>query len=164
MTSPRDARRAYGLLKVRQKQISQALDHIAVYVDQDPGDRNSAKLGEARLGTVFKTDPEAKAKVADRDAFTKWVAASHSTEIVEAVRSSYETALLDAITRRGDVVDENGEVVPGVGFAAATPQQRFIPADAAEELLAVLEPGDLPEIEGVDLAGLLGLPARGDEQ
>jgi hypothetical protein len=163
MTSPRDARRAYALLKVKQKQISNALDEIAVYVDQDPGDRNSAKLGEAKLGTVFMTAPEAKARVADRDAFTKWVSATRQTEIVEAVRASYETALLGDITKRGDVVDENGEVVPGVEFSSATPQQRFIPADGAEDLLTVIEPRDLPEIEGIDLAGLLGIPAGGEE-
>lgn len=157
MTAPRDARRAYALLKLRQRQISRALDEIAVYVDQDPGDRNSAKLGEAKIGTVFMTNPEPKATVTDRDAFTKWVAASHPTEIVEAVRVSYEAALLAEITQRGEFVDENGEVVPGVAFSTPTPQQRFTAATDAEDLLSVIDEGDLPEIEGIDLAGLLGI-------
>jgi hypothetical protein len=162
MTSPREARRAYALLKVRQKQISRALDHIAVYVDQDPGDRNSAKLGEAKLGTVFMTNPEPKAIVTDRDAFTKWVAKNKPTEIVEAVRASYETALLNDLTAKGEVVDEHGEVVPGVAFSSPTPQQRFTATADAEDLLSVVDPEDLPEVEGIDLAGLLGI--RGGER
>jgi hypothetical protein len=54
-------------------------------------------------------------------------------------------------------VDANGEEVPGVEFRlASSPYQRFDAAENADELIALVEPKDLPEIDGIDLVSILG--------
>lgn len=165
MTAPsaRDARKAFALLKIRISQLSKALKKIEPYIDQEPGDKNTAKLGEARLGSVQKTDPEIKATVTDPALFAKWVKAHRPDQIEDAVNATFQTALLKDMTAKSTLVDFNGEEVQGVGFATEAPQQRFYPAEGAAELLDVLEPEDLPGIDGIDLAGLLGVRRGGGE-
>lgn len=155
--SSRDARLAYALLKLQQRRISAALKTFEPLLDQEPGDKNTARLGEARLGKVAKTDPEEKPVVSDRDAFTKHVAALWPTEVeqVEQVRPAFERKLLGEMQARGCAVDENGEVIPGVRFESSTPQQRFYPEDDADDLLGVVDLADLPEVDGLDWRGLL---------
>jgi hypothetical protein len=163
--SPREARLAFALLKLRQSQIAAALKKVTPFVDQEPGDRAAAKLGAARLGRVAMTEPDIKALVTDRDAFTKFVQAEHPGEVetVVQVRPAYESKLLGEITARGAAVDEDGQAVPGVTFGyGSSPQQRFYPDEGAEALLAVVDPSDLPRLEGVDLAGILGVRDAGE--
>jgi hypothetical protein len=158
--TPREARTVYALLKIRQAQIAGALKHVQPFVEQEPGDRNAAMLGRARLGQVSLTEPKITAQVTDREAFLKYVTEARPTEVetVTVVRPAYETALLAELTQRGAIVDRDGMEVSGVEFrAASTPSQRFEAADNAAELLAVVEPRDLPEIDGIDLAALLGV-------
>ncbi len=158
--TPREARMLFGLLKVREAQIRAVLKHVALFVEQEPGDRNAAMLGRAKLGSVILTEPKITAQVTDRDLFIKHVAEHRPTEVeqVTVVRPAYETALLAEMTQRGALVDRDGQEVPGVTLRpASTPSQRWEPADNAAELLACVEPHDLPEVEGVDLAGILGV-------
>lgn len=155
--SPRDARLAFALLKLQQRRISAALKTFEPFIDQEPGDKNTTRLGEAKLGKVAKTEPVDKPVVSDRDAFTKHVAALCPTEVetVEQVRPAYERKLLTDMAAKGCAVDDNGEVVPGVRFESSTPQQRFYPEPDAEDLLTVIDAGDLPEVDGLDWRQLL---------
>lgn len=167
MTSPRDARLAWALLQIKKlqlveesKRLSKALKVIEPSLDQEPGDKNTAKLGEAKLGKIAKTEPTTVAVVNDVEAFVEFVAITAPTEIeeIKQVRPAYREKLLAELSERGSTIDSNGQDVPGIGFAlTSTPYQRFYPEEGAAELLTVLEPGDLPEIKGVDLAGLLGI-------
>ncbi len=157
--TPTQARLAFALLKIRKAQIDRALNRVTPFIDQEPGDKNAAKLGAARLGKVAMTEPEVKPIVVDRAAFTAWVEQHAATEVerVPTVRSSYESKLLDEIAKRGAAVDPNGEEIPGVTLGyGSSPQQRFYADENAENLLSVVEAKDLPEIDGIDLAGLLG--------
>ncbi|TYK45219.1 hypothetical protein [Actinomadura decatromicini] len=163
--SPREARLAFALLKLQQRRLAAALKRFEPFIDQEPGDKNTARLGEARLGKVAKTEPVEKPVVADRDAFTKHVAALWSTEVeqVEQVRPAFERKLLGEMQARGCAVDENGEVVPGIRFETSTPQQRFYPEDGAEDLLTVIDAEDLPTVDGVDWRQLLPVrPVAGE--
>lgn len=174
MTSPRDARRAWALLQLKKaeyaeksKVIGKALKAIEPDLDQEPGDKNTAKLGEARLGKVALTEPDTVAVVKDLGAFTEFVAITAPTEIeeIKQVRGAYREKLLAELSASRSTIDSNGQDVPGVGFAlTSTPAHRFYAEKDAADLLSVVEPGDLPEIEGVDLAGLLGLPAGGEQK
>lgn len=163
MMTARDARLAYALLKIRQAQISKALAKIQPYTEQEPGDRNAARLGEARLGFVQTTDPEAHAAVTDIDLFTKWVQAKRPDEIVPSVRESFKNAVLKELDGKGALVDWDGEEVPGVAFASSTPAQRFQAAPDAAELAATATAEDLPFVDGVDLASLLGISREDGE-
>lgn len=157
MTSAKDARLAYALLKIRASQISKALKAIEPLLDQEPGDRNAANLGHARLGFVQKTDPETRAIITDPDLFLKWVKENRPDQINEVVNATYQVALLKDMTALGAAVDSNGVEVPGVTFGSETPSQRFYPAQGADDLLDVLERADLPAIDGVDLPRILGV-------
>lgn len=150
--TPREARMVYGLLKIREAQVKAALKRVQPFTDQDPGDRNAAKLGAAVLGRVVMTEPKAAAVIRDMAALIDHVKATAPTEIEtrEEVRPAYLTKLLAEVM-------ETGELVPGVDIAAASsPYQRFEAADNAADLLAVVEPGDLPELDDIDLAAILG--------
>ncbi|MGI5286589.1 hypothetical protein ACQEVF_25075 [Nonomuraea polychroma] len=170
--TPREARTIWALLKIRETQIKTqlkaALTYAARFIDQDPGDKNAAKLGAAKLGKVGMTEPSITAQVTDPEAFLKYVTEARPTEVetVTQVRPAYEKALLAELTQRGAAVDRDGTEVPGIEFRpASTPYQTFDAADNAAELLAVVEPEDLPEIDGIDLAAILGVrPATSDGQ
>lgn len=160
---PKDARKAFALLKIRAAQISKALKTVEPYLDQEPGDKNTAKLGRARLGSVQKTDPQTRAIVSDAVLLLKWVKENRPDQIDEVVNATFQVALLKDMTDKQALVDVNGEEVPGLMFGAEAPAQRFYPAEDAATLLDVLDPEDLPAIDGIDLPQLLGLRARGGE-
>jgi hypothetical protein len=162
--TPKEARLVFALLKMRASQISAALKQVTPFIEQEPGDKNAAKLGAATLGKVAMTEPEVRAQVTDREKFTAWVAETAPSEVeqVPTVRTAYEQKLLEGAFKRGAAVDEHGQEIPGVSFGyGSTPQQRFYANDGADIFLAEVTPRDLPEIEGVDLAGLLGVREGG---
>ncbi|MFD9950849.1 hypothetical protein ACFWYW_19705 [Nonomuraea sp. NPDC059023] len=162
--TPKEARLVFALLKMRASQIRAVLDLVTPFIEQEPGDRNAAKLGSATLGKVTKTEPEVKAIVTDREKFTAWVAETAASEVehVPTVRAAYEMKLLEQALAAGAPVDANGQEMPGVTLGyGSTPQQRFYADEGADRLFAVVEPKDLPEIEGVDLAALLGVSRDG---
>ncbi|MEU6725584.1 hypothetical protein ABZ917_17905 [Nonomuraea wenchangensis] len=163
--TPKDARLVFALLKIRQSQISAALKHVTPFIEQEPGDKNAAKLGAARLGKVAMTEPEVKAIVVDRDKFVAWVQETAPTEVedVPTVRTAYEMKLLAEALANGAPVDAAGQEIPGVEIGyGSSPSQRFYADDGAERLLEVLEEKDLPEIDGLDLAAVLGVQRSAD--
>lgn len=168
--TPREARTLWGLLKIRETQfktqLKAALTYAARFIDQDPGDKNSAKLGAARLGKVVLTEPEVRAIVTDRAAFIEWVQEVAPTEVehIPTVRPAYETKVLEQALANGAPVDKEGREIPGVTIGqGSTPQQRFYADEGAERLLAAVEEKDLPEIDGVDLAAIFGIRRSASE-
>src|SRR5438309_863360 len=111
MTAPKDARLAFALLKVRSSEISKALKAIEPYLDQEPGDKNTAKLGHARVGSVQRTDPQTRAVVSDPALLLKWVKENRPDQIDEVVNATYQVALLKDMTDKKALVDFNGEEV-----------------------------------------------------
>ncbi|MET8985929.1 hypothetical protein ABZW49_10810 [Nonomuraea wenchangensis] len=164
--TPKDARLVFALLKIRQLQISAALKHVTPFIEQEPGDKNAAKLGAARLGRVAMTEPEVKATVTDREKFVAWVQETAPTEVedVPTVRPAYEMKLLEEALANGAPVDAAGQEIPGVAIGyGSSPSQRFYADDGAERLLEVLDAKDLPEIDGIDLAAVLGVRKAGEQ-
>lgn len=156
--SPREARVAFALLKLRQAQLNNALRAVEPHLDQEPGDRNTAKLGAATLGAVSMTNPAAKATVVDPALFTKFVVGTRPDAVEQTPNETFVRALLQEMDRTGQLCDWDGQEVPGVAFVIPKdPYRRFVADADATELLDVVEPGDLPEVPGVDLAGLLGV-------
>lgn len=158
--TPKEARLVFALLKIRASQISAALKQVTPFIEQEPGDKNAAKLGAARLGKVAMTEPEVKPQVTDREKFVAYVQEIAPTEVeqIPTVRAAYQAKVLETVARMGGPVDENGQEIPGVVLGYGTsPQQRFYPDDGADSLLAVVEEKDLPDLGDIDLAGLLGI-------
>ncbi|GAA2861038.1 hypothetical protein [Nonomuraea rubra] len=163
--TPKDARMVFALLKMRQSQISAALKYVTPFIEQEPGDKNAAKLGAARLGKVAMTEPEPKAIVTDRDKFVAFVQETAPTEVehIPTVRTAYEVKVLEEALKNGAPVDKEGREIPGVEIGlGATPSQRFYADDGAERFLDVVEEKDLPQIDGIDLAGMLGVRRGGE--
>lgn len=158
--TPKEARLVFALLKMRSAQIAAALKVVTPFVEQQPGDKNAAMLGAARLGKVAMTEPEVRAIVTDREKFVAWVAEIAPTEVesIPTVRTAYEMKVLGEALANGAPVDEQGREVPGVTIGyGASPSQRFYADDGAESLLSAVEAKDLPELDGIDLAALLGV-------
>jgi hypothetical protein len=158
--TPKEARLVFALLKMRSSQISAALKLVTPFIEQEPGDKNAAMLGAARLGKVAKSEPEVKAIVTDRGKFVAHVEETAPTEVehVPTVRTAYEMKLLEEALANGAPVDKEGREIPGVEIGYGTsPQQRFYADDGADGLLAVVEEKDLPQLDGIDLAELLGV-------
>ncbi|MFG1683578.1 hypothetical protein ACGFNP_25640 [Nonomuraea sp. NPDC049269] len=158
--TPKEARLVFALLKMRASQISAALKQVTLFIEQEPGDKNAAKLGAARLGKVAMTEPEVKPQVTDREKFVAWVQETAPTEVeqVPTVRAAYQTKVLETVARMGGPVDEHGQEIPGVALGyGSSPRQCFYPDDGADSLLAVVEEKDLPDLGDIDLAGLLGI-------
>ncbi|TMS00119.1 hypothetical protein [Nonomuraea basaltis] len=158
--TPKEARLVFALLKMRASQISAALKQVTPFIEQEPGDKNAALLGAARLGKVAMTEPEVKAIVNDREKFVAFVQETAPTEVehIPTVRTAYEMKLLEQALRNGAPVDADGQEIPGVEIGyGASPQQRFYADEGADRLLAVVEPKDLPELDGIDLTELLGV-------
>ncbi|HEY9370988.1 hypothetical protein [Streptomyces sp.] len=165
--TPKDARLVFALLKMRQAQISAAVKYVQPFTEQEPGDKNAAKLGAARLGKVAMTEPEVKAIVVDREKFAAWVQETAPTEVehIPTVRAAYEMRLLAEALAAGAPVDANGQEIPGVELGpGASPSQRFYPDEGAERFLDVVEAADLPDIDGIDLAALLGIRRAADSE
>ncbi|MFI7642430.1 hypothetical protein [Nonomuraea sp. NPDC049400] len=164
--TPKEARLVFALLKMRASQISAALKLVTPFIEQEPGDKNAAMLGAARLGKVAKSEPEVKAIVTDRDKFVAFVQETAPTEVEHAptVRTAYEMKLLETALKAGAPVDEHGQEIPGVEIGyGSSPRQNFYADDGAERLLGVVEEKDLPQIDGIDLAGLLGVRKDGSQ-
>lgn len=97
----------------------------------DRGDRKAGKAGEAKIGTVTLTDPEAAYRVTDGAAFREWVKATRPDEVVvvESVNAAFEKAIL----AQGH---HEGEVVPGVELVTGPAVVQVRPAPDAVEAIA----------------------------
>jgi hypothetical protein len=80
----------------------------------EPGDGVSARLNGVVIGKATMAAGRQKLTVTDERAFVEWVRRNHPTEIVESVNPAYMKVLEAAAKNLGAVVDDQGEVVPGV--------------------------------------------------
>lgn len=107
------------MVNARMKQVKAELEE---QLDETGVTRLDAVLPDGtKVATISKTQPKAAAQVVDGPAFLAWVRehSPHNVMTVEQVRTAYQTALLEEMTKSGafEVVDEStGEVlkVPGV--------------------------------------------------
>jgi hypothetical protein len=105
--------------------------------------------------------------VVDDQAFLKWVAAEHPTEIVEAVRESFRRAVLKRLEIVGDeVVDkQGGQVVPWASVRpAAEKPSNFTVTFVGDGRQAVEQAWLDGTINLLDFTAPPTLPAGGEEQ
>ena len=88
----------------------------------DPGDRKVAALDDAtKVGVVSFANGRTSARVTDERALLRWVRDNRPDEIVDMIRGSFLSWLLEDARKRGAAVDANGEVIPGVTVTASEP-------------------------------------------
>jgi hypothetical protein len=113
---------AFGLLQDRLKEAATVnntdLKHAMV-----EGDRKTVRVpmgGQSvKVGSVTFTEGSGGtpvASVSDADALTKWVESNRPDAIVKtiSVAAWFVAELLTAAERKGDAVDEHGELIPGI--------------------------------------------------
>lgn len=86
----------------------------AELAELEPGDGISARLNGVAIGKATMTAGRQKLTVTDELALVEWVRRNHPTEIVESVNPAYLKVLEASGKALGAVIDDQGEVVPGV--------------------------------------------------
>ena len=137
MTTAREAALTAAAVKALQDGIrdARAVADAAVMAALDPGDRKNAVLPDGtKVGTVSVSNQgEPVWRVTDPDAFLRWVKEHRPTAIVEAVRSSDQKSILDAIPDTGELPDGVDLVdgkAPYVSVGKQTDEQRAAIAKA----------------------------------
>ncbi|KLO25923.1 hypothetical protein ABW16_21410 [Mycolicibacter heraklionensis] len=87
----------------------------------EPGDGISARINGVAVGKATMTAGRQKLTVTDSQALVDWVRRNHPTEIVESVNPAYMKALEATAKSLGAVIDDQGEVVPGVEVTVGEP-------------------------------------------
>lgn len=99
-------------------------------------EQGSAQTWRFDIGTWSQGVSKPKAVVAEPRAFMAWVKERYPSEVVEAVNSAFQGALLERLSLVGELVMDpsTGEVVPGLGVRpGGKPQSlRFLPAGDAQ--------------------------------
>jgi hypothetical protein len=86
-------------------------------------DSSKVKIDDQTIGKVSLVEPRPSPVVFDENAFFKWVAENHESEVVMNVRDSFKKYILDNVIREGDeaVLRTTGEIVPGILFQLRSP-------------------------------------------
>lgn len=149
--SVRDIARDLAVLKVLSERIKAAKADLERQARDlmEPSDRAAVKLDGETVGTVTLTAGRTAAKVTDPAELLAWVREQYPTEVVtvEQIRPAFLTKLLD--TSRGTgiagVVEETGEVAPGIEVAQGQPYPMIrLTADADAVVSAAWKAGRLP--------------------
>lgn len=145
-----------AVLKVLSDLVKTQTDDAKTSVTEQmtPGDRLTATLPDGtKVASVTMAEPRASVKVVDEAAFVAWVAEEYPGEIVQAVRESFRTKVLDAVRRNGAPIDHNGAVTRGVEIVERDPYVTVRPTSGASEAVAqawrdgTVQLGALPELE-----------------
>lgn len=134
-----------------------------------PGEKVKGVLPDGRVvGAVQLTEQPASAFIVDREALMAYVRRVRPDEIVtvEYIRESYLSHLKEMAreqlvedTYGGEVVDAQGEIVPGLDIDYGTP--RYTPKPSPQGIRAIEEV--LSRLLGPDLAKRLELTVSQDE-
>lgn len=148
-----------AVLKALRGRVAEAYETARNATDNemDVGDRKAVRLGDGKLGDVIKASGSRRAKVTDEESFLKWVAEAHPEEIVQSVRASFQSKILNDAKYYGQAVDvTTGELVPGVELTVGEPYITVRLADGADEKIAAHwdeAVSHLPELSGGDSRG-----------
>jgi hypothetical protein len=120
--NPRDLATQLAVLTVVEDTVKERKDTLRAALrtamDEAGADATRAEINDDRVAKVSLITPQAKASVADQDAFTAWVEENYPTEVIttKAVRSSFQDAIFKEFEIAGDNVihTKTGELVPGI--------------------------------------------------
>ena len=82
--------------------------------DLEPGDGISARINGKAIGKATMAAGRQRLTITDVRALTEWVRDHHPTEIIESVNPAYMKVLEATAKNLGVVIDNQGEVIPGV--------------------------------------------------
>ncbi len=102
-------------------------DHLRQELVEDfkelGADSSKVKIDDQVIGKVSLVEPRPSPVVFDENAFFKWVAENHESEVVMNVRESFKKYILDNVIAEGNeaVLKTTGEIIPGILFQLRSP-------------------------------------------
>jgi hypothetical protein len=113
------------VLEDRVKEIKSELN-ADLLSTLDDGDSKSAVLDDGtRLGKATKVAAPTRAYVEDEPALVAWCKEHHPDEVVEVVRPSYLSTLVERAKEYGKPFDAHGEIAPGIATLTGNPYISF---------------------------------------
>lgn len=98
------------------------------------------------FGTVTLVPGRIGARITDPAAFLAWVAERYPEQIIQTVNPAFAERLLATAARKGDPVDDEGELVPGVTVGQGSGYLTVRPTTAAKDKATELLSQHLPAI------------------
>lgn len=123
-------------LSVIKKRVVELISEAQERVQLNTGDRLTALLGGAKIGSVTKAHGATRAKVTDAAAFLEWVRENRPDEIREQPSDLLRSQVLAAAVKNGVAVTEDGELIPGITVVEGDDYMSTRPTDDALALVA----------------------------
>lgn len=98
------------------------------------------------FGAVTLVPGRINARIIDPAAFLAWVLERYPEQIIQTVSPAFAERLLATAARKGDPVDDQGEVIPGVMVGQGAGYLTVRPTPAAKDRAADLLANNLPSI------------------
>jgi hypothetical protein len=96
-------------------------DAKAELAQLSPGDTLAAQWDGQMLGKATMTTGRTKLVVTDERALVEWLKEHHPTELIVMPNSAYLKALESQARNVGAVIDDQGEIVPGLELVTGEP-------------------------------------------
>jgi hypothetical protein len=117
--------------------------------DLEPGDTLAAKWDGQLLGKATMTTGRTKLVVTDEAKLLAWLQYNHPTEIVITPNPAYLKALESTARNVGAVIDNQGEIVPGVELVSGDPYVSVRKEKDAPFVVAQLLSGGRVSLDGI---------------
>jgi hypothetical protein len=114
-----------------------------------PGDTIGGSWDGQLLGKATKTAGRTKLVVTDERALVEWLKEHHPTELVMMPNTAYLKALESAAREVGAVIDNMGEIVPGLELVNGDPYVSVRKEKDAPFVVAQLLSGGRIALEGI---------------
>jgi hypothetical protein len=115
----------------------------------EPGDTLAAKWDGQLLGKATMTTGRTKLVVTDEAKLLEWLQKNHPTEIVITPNPAYLKALETMARDVGAVIDNQGEIVPGVELVHGDPYVSVRKEKDAPFVVAQLLSGGRVSLDGI---------------
>lgn len=137
----------FQVLEQRAKELKDAAK--AELAQLQPGDTIGAQWDGQLLGKATMTAGRTRLVVTDEGKLLEWLQGNHPTEIVVSPNPAYLKSLESTARNVGAVIDNQGEIVPGVELTHGDPYVSVRKQPDAPFLVASLLSGGRITLEGL---------------
>jgi hypothetical protein len=150
MSDMRDAAARAVVFQVLEQRAKELKDQARAELSAlEPGDTLAAKWDGQLLGKATMTAGRTKLVVTDEGKLLEWLQRNHPTEIVVTPNPAYLKALETTARGVGAVIDNQGEIVPGVELQHGDPYVSVRREKDAPFVVAQLLSGGRIQLDGI---------------
>jgi hypothetical protein len=150
MSDMRDAAARAVVFQVLEQRAKELKDQARAELSTlEPGDTLAAKWDGQLLGKATMTAGRTKLVVTDESKLLEWLQRNHPTEIVVTPNPAYLKALETTARGVGAVIDNQGEIVPGVELQHGDPYVSVRREKDAPFVVAQLLSGGRIQLDGI---------------